>query len=87
VATLNTELSKAVREGADVGSWVHLKSYESTRQLESYPKIVGIDMLNRLYTDVNYPFRTPLVALRTIGLTISNRVEPLKNVFVKQAMH
>jgi ubiquinone biosynthesis monooxygenase Coq6 len=87
VVALKNKLAEAVREGAEIGSWIHLKRYESERQKESYPKVVGIDMLNRLYTDFNYPFKTPLVALRTIGLTVSNRVEPLKNFYSKQAMN
>ena len=84
---LKEKLGEGIKEGAEIGSWVHLKRYETERQTQSYAKIVGIDVLNRLYTDLNYPIKTPLVALRTIGLTISNRIEPLKNFYIKQAMN
>ena len=87
VATLRSILAETVREGADIGSWVYLKKYETQRQREIYPKLVGIDMLNRLYTDMNYPLKTPLIALRTFGLTVSNRVEPLKSFYIKEAMN
>lgn len=83
-------LRENVNSGAEIGSWTYLKKYESERQKEAFAKLVGIDGLNRLYTDYNYPdtlVKTPLVALRTIGLTISNRLTPLKKLFIKEAMN
>lgn len=89
VICLHECLRENVQTGNEIGSWNFLKKYESTRQREAFPKLVGIDALNKLYTDYNYGntlIKTPLVALRTIGLTISNRVIPLKNFFAQEAM-
>ena len=88
VACLTNVLKENVANGSSVGSTLYLEKYETTRQKEAFVKAIGIDLLNRIYTDNNYPFpfKTPLVALRSIGLTISNRVVPLKEFFVNQAM-
>jgi ubiquinone biosynthesis monooxygenase Coq6 len=74
--------------GTDIGSEIYLKQYQSQRQREAYVKVLGIDFLNKLYTDQSYaaPLKIPLVALRTLGLTMSNRILPLKDIFIKQAM-
>ncbi|CAF0735958.1 unnamed protein product [Brachionus calyciflorus] len=89
VISLHECLRENVLSGTEIGSWHFLKQYEARRQREVFPKMVGIDALNKLYTDYDYGgafIKTPLVALRTIGLTISNRVLPLKNIFAQQAM-
>jgi 2-polyprenyl-6-methoxyphenol hydroxylase-like FAD-dependent oxidoreductase len=85
VMKLTDSLKENVNAGAEIGSSVYLEKYESRRQREAFPKVVGVDLLNKLYTDANYPIKFPLVASRTIGLTISNRVVPLKNFFISQA--
>ena len=79
-------LRENVRTGTEIGSSIFLNKYETERQKEAYMKILGIDFLYKLYTDANYPIRTPLIALRTLGLTISNRVAPLKTIYRDQAM-
>ena len=86
VVVLRNALRDNILNGSDVGSFTYLKNYESTRQKEAFVKAAGIDLLNRLYTDYNYPVKTPLVVLRSVGLTLSNRIAPLKNFFIKQAM-
>lgn len=83
-------LRENVATGAEIGAWNYLKKYESERQKEVFIKLAGIDGLNRLFTDYNYPsmlVQTPLVALRTIGLTASNRLVPLKKFYIQQAMN
>lgn len=86
VMRLTDCLRKNVRDGADMGSLVYLQSYESQRQREVFLKIAGIESLNKMYTDCDYIFTTPLVLLRTAGLTLSNRVSLLKNFFIQEAM-
>ena len=80
-------LRQNVKNGAEVGSQIYLQSYESQRLKELFLKVAGIESLNKLYTDQDYYFQTPLVALRTAGLTLSNRISPLKEFFVQEAMH
>jgi 2-polyprenyl-6-methoxyphenol hydroxylase-like FAD-dependent oxidoreductase len=86
VVTLSKCLEDSVQKGSEIGAKLYLEKYESTRQAEAFVKSIGIDTLNRLYTDFEYPIRTPLVALRSIGLTLSNRISPLKTFFKEQAM-
>lgn len=88
VMSLVESLRESVKNGSDIGSSIYLKKYESKRQSEAYLKIIGIDVLNRLYTHSSYPdlIQTPLIALRSAGLAISNRVAPLKSFFVNKAM-
>lgn len=89
VICLKQCLKDNLLSGNEIGSWNFLKDYESRRQRQAFPKMVGIDALNKLYTDYEYGnslIKTPLVTARTVGLTLSNRVIPVKNFFVKQAM-
>ncbi len=86
IVCLTNVLKENLVNGGSIGSTIYLQKYESTRQKEAFVKAIGIDMLNRIYTDTNYPFKTPLVALSSVGLTISNRIVPLKEFFVNQAM-
>jgi hypothetical protein len=63
-----------------------LKKYESQRQIDAYAKVIGVDLLSKLYTDYDYGIQKPLVALRTIGLSIINRIDPIKDLFKQQAI-
>lgn len=86
VVCLTRALRQNVFNGGEIGSKMYLKQYESERQKEAFLKIVGVDILNRLYTDYDYLLKSPLVIARSVGLTITNRISPLKNYFIKQAM-
>jgi ubiquinone biosynthesis monooxygenase Coq6 len=86
IVCLMDHLRETIRTGTEIGSEIYLKKYQSQRQREAFIKVLGIDFLNKLYTDESYPFKTPLVTLRTLGLTISNRIEPLKKIYMSQAM-
>lgn len=88
VICLTEQLRENIRNGAELGTNIYLENYESIRQKEAFVKCTGIDFLNRLYTDNDYPLpiKTPLVTLRSIGLTLSNRFAPLKDFYKQQAM-
>lgn len=82
-------LTENLLSGNEIGSWKFLKDYESLRQKETFPKIFGIDALDKIYSDYEYchlPIKKPIIATRTIGLTVSNRLLPLKNFFINQAI-
>lgn len=87
VIRLTECLRQNVRNGAEIGSPMYLQKYETERQKEVFLKIAGIESLNRLYTDHDYWVQSPLASLRTVGLTISNRITPLKEFFIQEAMH
>lgn len=79
-------MSENIRNGGDIGSSLALKKYESQRQTDTYAKVIGVDLLSKLYTDHDYGIQRPLVALRTIGLSVVNRIDPLKDLFKEQAI-
>jgi 2-polyprenyl-6-methoxyphenol hydroxylase-like FAD-dependent oxidoreductase len=89
VVALTKSLKNACNAGADIGSLIYLKEYETKRQTEAYSKIIGIDLLNKLYTDQNHneAVQTAMRTLRSIGLTISNRLKPLKKLYINEAVN
>lgn len=68
-----TNLS-CVYYSTSIGSLDNLKEYETERQRHNLAIQGGVDFLHRLY---NYEF-APVVALRTIGLSVFNSSETLK---------
>ena len=73
--------------GAEIGTRSYLKNYEADRQKLAFPKVAGIDIFNKLYTDYDYPVKGPVIVLRTIAATFSNRIKPLKELYKKVAMN
>lgn len=74
-------LERAVRDGADFSSMTYLVDYERQRQIQSLTRLLSIDSLNRLYSTSF----SPIVALRSVGLSFVNEFSPLKKFFAKQA--
>lgn len=56
------------------GSMTYLVDYERQRQIQSLARLLSIDSLNRLYSTSF----SPIVALRSVGLTFVNEFSPLK---------
>jgi hypothetical protein len=80
-------LRKNIVNGATIGSKYYLDIYGTKRIKEVWFRSMGIDFMNRLYSDYSYPIKTPIVAARTIGLTVSHRWLPLKNFYYKHALN
>uniref|UniRef100_H2ZD70 FAD-binding domain-containing protein n=1 Tax=Ciona savignyi TaxID=51511 RepID=H2ZD70_CIOSA len=74
-------IENAKYNGQDAGSLSVLLGYESSRQLGNLPIVMAVDVLKRLYSS---DFE-PLVALRTIGSTIFNKLDPIKRRVIEQA--
>ena len=72
--------------GFDIGTLSYLKKYEQKRQKDAYPKILFIHFLNTLYSNKNSLFKTPMVLLRSLGLTATNNLSFIKDFYVKGAM-
>ena len=68
VQSLVQSLRENVQHGAEIGSKLYLEKYESQRQSEVFFRAMGVDFMNRLYSDYDYPVKTPIVAARTIGI-------------------
>jgi len=74
-------LEQAVRDGADFSSLTYLVDYERQRQMQCLARLLSIDSLNRLYSTKF----SPIVAVRSIGLSFVNEFSPFKKFFAKQA--
>jgi 2-octaprenylphenol hydroxylase len=77
------EIVAAAREkGDDAGDLRGLRRYERWRKGENLLMLAALDGLNRLFSNAN-----PMVgAIRRAGLTLVNRAEPVKTLFMKRAM-
>jgi len=76
-------LERAVQDGADFSSLTYLVDYERQRQMQCLARLLSIDSLNRLYSTKF----SPIVALRSVGLSFVNEFSPFKKFFAKQAAY
>lgn len=86
VICLTDKLAECIKNGSELGSLNYLQKYESDRQRDAYPKALFIHLLNTLYTTDQSLLAKPLVALRSLGLTMTNRLEFLKQFYLEGAM-
>jgi 2-octaprenyl-6-methoxyphenol hydroxylase len=82
IANLTEEISNARRLGLDIGSFETLRSYQAARRFDNFSLVAATDGLNRLFTDNNKIVRF----IRSSGLDAINRVNPIKNLFMRLAM-
>ncbi|CAH1792581.1 unnamed protein product [Owenia fusiformis] len=82
VACLKNILTQAVKDGAGLGSILHLSDYERQRQRQIIPVMATVDGLNRLYRNK----MSPLVLLRSLGLQTTNALNPLKDLIMSKAI-
>jgi 2-octaprenylphenol hydroxylase len=81
-AALAEVVAAARAEGDDPGDLKGLRRYERWRKGENLLMLAALDGLNRLFSNAS-----PAVgALRRAGLTLVNRAEPVKTLFMKRAM-
>ena len=79
IGSLVSVLEDGVRDGAHLGHHDYLRHYETDRQRHNLTTIMGIDCLQKLYsTDL-----TPVVLARTLGLSATNAVTPVKNMIMQ----
>ncbi|WP_332713481.1 FAD-dependent monooxygenase [Pelagibacterium mangrovi] len=81
VAVLVEVLVDAIRLGEDFGRLDVLERYERRRRGDTATMALATDGLNRLFSNDIAPMR----ALRDLGLSLVDRVEPLKGAFMAQA--
>jgi 2-octaprenyl-6-methoxyphenol hydroxylase len=74
-------LVDAIRLGEDFGRLDVLERYERRRRGDTATMALATDGLNRLFSNDIAPMR----ALRDLGLSLVDRVEPLKGAFMAQA--
>ncbi|KAI5643182.1 FAD binding domain-containing protein [Phthorimaea operculella] len=81
VKDLTELLANALYSGLDISHHSWLEKYESVRQRHNVPTQLAVDALHRLYT-VDFP---PFVLVRSVGLQITNALQPVKKLIMSQA--
>ncbi len=80
-AALTQVIADAARRGEDIGALDVLKRYERWRRFDNTAMGLGMDAINRLFSnDI-----TPVRALRGMGLDLVNRMGPARRFFMRQA--
>lgn len=81
VAALAQTLIEAHRRGEDIGSLTTLEAYQRWRRFDSTTLALGMDTVNRLFSNDNPILRTG----RDLGLGIVNALPGLRRRFIRQA--
>ncbi len=81
VAALAQVVIEAARRGEDIGSPVTLESYQRWRRFDATALALGMDTVNRLFSNDNPLLR----AGRGLGLGIVNAMPTLRRRFIRQA--
>lgn len=82
VEVLAALVIEAVTAGADPGATALLADYQRQRRPDNLAMLVGMDALDRLFSNNN-----PLLRLaRDVGIAAVHRIGPLKRAFMRQAM-
>ncbi|HOP19744.1 MAG TPA: FAD-dependent monooxygenase, partial [Amphiplicatus sp.] len=81
VAALADVLEEAAGVGLDLGSMSVLENYERWRRFESISLSLGMDAINRLFSNDFAPLRLA----RDIGMSAVGKAAPLRRFFMRQA--
>jgi 2-octaprenylphenol hydroxylase len=81
-AALAEVIAETRARGDDPGELKSLRRYERWRKGENLLMLAALDGLNRLFSNDN----VGLGRLRRAGLSLVNRVEPVKTLFMKRAL-
>jgi 2-octaprenylphenol hydroxylase len=81
-AALAEVIAEARANGDDPGELRSLRRYERWRKGENLLMLAALDGLNRLFSNDN----AAIGAVRRAGLTLVNRAEPVKTMFMKRAL-
>lgn len=71
-------LEKAMERGLDIGTSLSLEPFWAERYPSNNVLLGMADKLFKLY-HTNFP---PVVALRTFGLNLTNKIGPVKNMII-----
>lgn len=81
VAALTEVLSEADHRGEDIGDVLVLERYQRWRRFDNTAMALGMDTLNRLFSNDFGPLR----AARGIGISLVGRNAPARRFFMRQA--
>jgi 2-octaprenylphenol hydroxylase len=81
-AELAQALDQALHHGRDLGGTWTLRRYERARRGDNLAMLAAMDGFKRLFSNDS----APLAALRGLGLSLTDRLTPLKNHFMARAL-
>ncbi|XP_065218588.1 ubiquinone biosynthesis monooxygenase COQ6, mitochondrial isoform X2 [Planococcus citri] len=81
VACLSDVLARYASYGAKYGDYKALQEYETIRQRSIIPKLIGIDLIQKV---AGHQW-SPLLALTNVAMQITNAATPLKKLLIKSA--
>lgn len=80
-AALTEVLVEAARRGEDIGDLNVLRRYERWRRFDNTAMALGMDVINRLFSNDSGPLRMA----RRFGISMVNRLGPAQRFFMRQA--
>ncbi len=80
-AALAEVLGEADRRGEDIGDLNVLRRYERWRRFDNTSMALGMDVLNRLFSNDVAPLRL----VRDMGIAAVGKIGPLRRMFMRQA--
>ncbi len=75
-------LTQAAKQGRDLGGILTLRRYERARKGENMAMLAAMDAFKRLFSNEIMPLRL----LRNTGLSLVDRIGPVKNLFLRRAL-
>ncbi len=81
-AALAEVIVAAAARGEDFGAVDMLKGYERMRRADNFVMMSAMDLFYRVFGNANAPVKL----LRNLGLGLAERIVPVKNFFMRQAM-
>ncbi|NCA70123.1 MAG: 2-octaprenyl-3-methyl-6-methoxy-1,4-benzoquinol hydroxylase [Sphingobacteriia bacterium] len=81
-AALVDAIDRALAHGRDLGGLWALRHYERARRGDNLVMLTAMDLLKRLFSNA----LPPLAGARSLGLTLTDHLAPLKQVFMMHAL-
>lgn len=81
-AALAAAIDLALARGRDIAGLWTLRHYERARRGDNMAMLGAMDLIKRLFSN-EIP---PIAALRSLGLTLTDHIEPLKHRFMARAL-
>lgn len=82
VASMKNIINETIAQGRDIGSITTLRKYERTCRADNRATLLAMDGLKRLFSNEH----TTLQLLRNQGMSLLDKMTPLKNMIIQQAM-
>lgn len=81
-AELAAAIDLALDHGRDIAGLWTLRHYERARRGDNTAMLIAMDLIKRLFSNAV----PPLATARNLGLTLTDRIAPLKRLFMERAL-